>query len=156
MVQTPPPSISPKQMTILRVATAMAWSDGGLTTEEVNVLLDRLSQLFADDAQQQGQLRQELQDYMMQNLPLDELLPRLETEAEKELVLRLGYEVIRSSSRVPSEAKINQDEKTAYQKLVNSLNLPPEKVQQIEAEIEAEDKKDNLVDLLAQRLEGFV
>lgn len=153
MVQTPSPSISPKQMTILRIATAMAWSDGGLTTEEVNVLLDRLSQLFAADSQQQ--LRQELQEYMMQNLPLDELLPQLQTEEEKELVLRLAYEVIRSSSRVPEEAKINQAEASAYQKLVSALKLPPEKVKQIESEIEAEDKKDDLIDLLAERLGSF-
>ncbi|WP_088892833.1 TerB family tellurite resistance protein [Leptolyngbya ohadii] len=155
MVQTPPPSISPKQMTILRIATAMAWSDGGLTTEEVNVLLDRLSQLFASSDQQQ-QLRQELQDYMMQNLPLDELLPKLQTNEEKELVLRLAYEVIRSSSRVPSEDKINQEEASAYQKLVTALNLPPDKVKQIESEIESEDKKDDLIDLLTERLGGFV
>lgn len=154
MVQTPPPSISPKQMTILRIATAMAWSDGGLTTEEVDVLLDRLSQLFASSDQQQ--LRQELQDYMMQNLPLDELLPKLQTQEEKELVLRLAYEVIRSSSRVPGEAKINQEEASAYQRLVTALNLPSEKVKQIESEIEAEDKKDNLIDLLTERLGGFV
>ncbi len=151
MVQTPPPSISPKQMTILRIATAMAWSDGGVTTEEVNVLLDRLSQLFASDSHQQ-QLRQELQDYMMQNLPLDELLPKLQTEEEKELVLRLAYEVIRSSSRVPTEAKINQEEATAYEKLISSLNLPSEKVKQIESEIDALDKKDDLIDLLTERL----
>jgi len=154
MVQSPPPSISPKQMTILRIATAMAWSDGGLTTEEVDVMLDRLSQAFARDDQQQ-QLRQELQDYMMQNLPLDELLPKLQTEEEKELVLRLSYEVIRSSSRVPSEARINEEEATAYQKLVSFLNLPPERVQQIESEIEAADQKDDLIDLLTERLGSF-
>ena len=42
----PPPSISPSQMTLLRIVSTMAWSDGNLADEEVSVMLDQFSRLF--------------------------------------------------------------------------------------------------------------
>ncbi|NJO79390.1 MAG: TerB family tellurite resistance protein [Cyanobacteria bacterium RM1_2_2] len=152
----PPPSITPRQMNLLRVVTAMAWADGGLATEEVDVMLDSFSGIFAADAPQQEVLRQELQDYMMQNIPLEELTPKLQTPEEKEFVLRLGYEVIRSSARSPEEENINDDEAVAYQKLVSLLDLSPETVHQIQAEVEASKDEGSLVDSLTRKLEAFM
>lgn len=80
----PPPSITPRQMNLLRVVASMAWSDGELATEEVNVMLDQFSRLFGKQEQQQQELQQELRDYLMQNIPLEELIPKLETRAERE------------------------------------------------------------------------
>jgi hypothetical protein len=151
----PPPSITPRQMNLIRVVAAMAWSDGGLATEEVDVMLDRFSGIFAVDAPQQAMLRQELQDYVMQNIPLEELTPKLQSPDEKALVLGLGYEVICSSARTPGEEVINEDESAAYQKLVGLLGLPPETVQQIEAEVDSSDSG-NLIDSLTRKLEAFL
>ncbi|MGL5194105.1 MAG: urea ABC transporter ATP-binding protein UrtD, partial [Chroococcales cyanobacterium] len=89
----PPPSITPRQMNLLRVVTAMAWADGELAAEEVDIMLDRFSRLFSTSPQQQDKLKEELRDYMMQNIPLEELIPKLATQPERELVLQLGYEV---------------------------------------------------------------
>ncbi|PSB15007.1 branched-chain amino acid ABC transporter ATP-binding protein [filamentous cyanobacterium CCP1] len=158
MVQSPPPpSISPRQMNLLRIVTTMAWADGELAQEEVDVMLDRLSGMFAADAPQQQRLRQELQDYMMQNIPLEELTPKLQGDEEKKIVLRLGYEVICSSARTPEEEKINAEEAEAYQKLVDLLDLPPETVEQVIAEAQADVCEDeSLVDSLARKLEEFM
>lgn len=152
----PPPSITPRQMNLLRVVASMAWSDGGLATEEVDVMLDRFSGIFAADAPQQQMLRQELQDYVMQNIPLEELTPKLQTPEEKELVLRLGYEVIRSSARTPDEEEINEDEAVAYQKLVGLLDLPSETVQRVQTEVENADDEGSLVDSLTRKLQEFM
>lgn len=143
-------------MNLLRVVTAMAWADGGLATEEVDVMLDRFSGLFAVDAPQQQQLQQELRDYMMQNIPLEELTPKLQTDAEKELVLRIGYEVIRSSGRTPEEEKINAEEAAAYQKLVDLLGLPTETVERVVNETAAESGSESLVDSLTRKVEQFM
>jgi hypothetical protein len=158
MVHTPPPpSISPHQMNLLRVVTAMAWADGDLAEEEVDVMLDRFSTTFAAEATQQQRLRQELRDYMMQNIPLEELTPKLQTSEEKELVLRIGYEVIGCSSRTPEEAKINTHEAAAYQKLLGLLNLPSETVQRIETEVDnAANSGGDLIDHLTGYLEKFM
>ncbi|HEY9641518.1 MAG TPA: hypothetical protein V6C57_13605 [Coleofasciculaceae cyanobacterium] len=156
MVQTPPPpSISPRQMNLLRIVTAMAWSDGNLAEEEVDMMLDRFSGIFATDVAQQQALHKELKDYMMQNIPLEEITPKLHSADEKELVLRLGYEVIECSSRTPDEEKINPEEAAAYHKLVELLGLPAETVQRIEAEAKAAASSDEtLIDRLTRQIEN--
>lgn len=153
----PPPSINPRQMNLLRIVASMAWSDGHLASEEIDLMLDRFSGLFAIDAPQQQKLRQELQEYMTQNIPLEELTPKLQGEDERELVLKLGYEVIQSSSRTPDEPKINVEEAAAYQKLVGLLNLPAERVERIESEVaQTPHESEGLVDSLARQLGEFI
>ena len=56
----PPPSISPRQMNVLRIATSMAWCDGELSSEEADVMLERLSKVFESDKVQQENLQAEL------------------------------------------------------------------------------------------------
>jgi hypothetical protein len=156
MIQTPPPpSISPRQMNLLRIVTAMAWSDGDLSVEEVDVMLDRFSQVFTTNEAVQHQLHQELRDYLMQNIPLEELTPQLTSTAEKELVLKLGYEVIAASARVPHESRINEDEAIAYHQLVQALALPDETVQRIKSEVDAHLGEEPLIDSLTHQLEDF-
>lgn len=152
----PPPPITPRQMNVLRVVTAMAWSDGELATEEVDVMLDRFSQLFApQDSTQQQELKQELRDYMMQNIPLEESIPKLET-ADRKIVLKLGYEVIASSARTPNEDWINAEEEEAYKKLVKLVDLPAEEATTIAQEAAAEIGKDQtMVETLTQELAKF-
>jgi tellurite resistance protein len=150
------PSISPRQMNLLRVVAAMSWSDGELSPEESNLILDRFSQLFAQDAAQQAQLRQELQAYVTQNIPLEELVPKLQTETEKFLVLQLGYAVIQASRRAPDEPLVNEEEKAAYAKLIDLLQLPPEQVAALEAEMDAQLHNRAVVDAVVDTLNQYV
>lgn len=135
------PSITPRQMNMFRVVAAMAWSDGSLAGEEADLMLERLSKLFVSDPSQQESIRQELRDYLMQNIPLEELTAKLQNDEEREVVLRLGYAVIRSSSRTPEEDDINDEEAIAYEKLVKLLGLSADVVQRIEAEVTAESNR---------------
>ncbi|ASC72084.1 hypothetical protein XM38_030380 [Halomicronema hongdechloris C2206] len=153
----PPPSISPQQMTLLRVVSAMAWSDGNLSQEEADLMVDQFSRLFAQTPQQQRTLQQELQDYLVQNIPLEELVPRLSSQEERELVLRLGYAVISSSARTPEEALINQEEEAAYQRLVGLLDLPEDVVERVEGEAKADvGQSKGLVEHLTEHLQQFL
>ncbi|MGL5080553.1 MAG: TerB family tellurite resistance protein [Microcoleaceae cyanobacterium] len=154
-MQTPqPPSITPRQMTLLRVVTSMAWSDGHLAEEEIEVMLNKFSQLFVKETQQE-QLRQELREYMIQNIPLEELIPKLETPEERELVLMLGYEVIKSSARTADEPNINAEEAAAYTRLVELVNLPDDVVQRVRDEILQSGDKVGLIETLTQKLGNF-
>jgi len=156
-IPPPPPSISPSQMNLLRIVASMAWSDGNLADEEVELMLDRFSGMFAADAPQQDALRQELRDYLMQNIPLSELIPKLQSPAERELVLRLGYEVICSSARTPDEEMVNAEEAAAYDDLVELLGFAPETVERIQAEAQASAESDtDLVESLSQQIEEFI
>jgi hypothetical protein len=141
----------------MRVVTAMAWADGELAQEEVDVMLERFSLLFAKTDEQQKNLQNELREYMMQNLPLEELIPKLETDEQRELVLALGYEVIACSARTPDEPNINDDEAVAYQKLVKLLNLPADTVKRIENEVKADPcGTQGVVEKMLKRLKAYI
>ena len=150
------PSISPRQMNLLRVVAAMSWSDGELSPEESTLILDRFSQLFAQDEQQQAQLRQELHDYVTQNIPLEEVVPKLQSDTEKFLVLQLGYAVIQASSRAPGEPLVNEDEKAAYSKLISLLQIPPEQVAALEAEMDAQLQHQSVVDAVVGHVNQYL
>lgn len=151
-----PPSITPQQMNLLRIVAAMAWADGQLEAQEVEVMLANLSRLFAISEAHQAQLQLELKQYLQQSYPLAALIPQLSTQAEKELVLKLGYQVISCSARTPNEPKVNVDEATAYQRLVELLNLPEETVQRLEAEAISElGQGMTIVEAVTRRMELF-
>jgi uncharacterized tellurite resistance protein B-like protein len=153
----PPPPITPRQMNLLRIVASMAWSDGQLAEEEISLMLERFSRLFAADEAQRQKLQQELQEYVIQNIPLEELTPKLSNEAERELVLRLGYEVICSSARTPDEDKINAEEAAAYQRLIDLLGIDTATVERVEAEAKAElDEDAHIIDVLTQQLRNFM
>jgi hypothetical protein len=136
MIMEPlPPSITPYQMDILRVVTAMAWSDGELEPDEVTVMLEQFAQIFATTPDQKRSLIEELREYLDQNLPLEQSLKRLRRLEDRRLVLRLSYQVIQASQRHPDEPMINLDEAAAYQQLVKLLDLPFAEVAAIEAEV---------------------
>ncbi|WP_026097697.1 tellurite resistance TerB family protein [Baaleninema simplex] len=156
MTPPSPPPISPRQMNLLRVVASMAWADGQLAKEEVDLMLDRFSLIFAKNAEQQQKLQQELREYLVQNIPLEDLVPKLQSQEERELVLKLGYETIASSSRTPDEPKINEEEATAYQKLVELLDLPETVVKEIEATVEREHSGDrSIFESLSESLDNF-
>ncbi|AFY73800.1 Tellurite resistance protein TerB [Synechococcus sp. PCC 7502] len=136
MIMEPlPPAITPYQMDILRVVTAMAWSDGELEVDEITVMLEQFAQLFASSDAERSALVQELREYFNQNLPLEDCLKRLRRHEDKQLVLKLSYQVIQASRRQPDEPLINLDEAAAYQKLKQLLELSDTEVAEIEAEV---------------------
>lgn len=132
------PSIGDRELKMIRIVAAMAWCDGNLAPEEEEVILSRLSRQFATDPQQQQELRQELKNYLAQDADIANLIPELNSTEERELVLKLSYEVISSSSRTPNEPSINEEEAAAYKYLVQLLDLPPEVVRRLEAEVDEE------------------
>ena len=119
-------SLTPEQMLLLRIAATMAWADHNFADVQQEVILDRLSRKFAHSPEEQATLRDDLKDLLAKEIPLEELVPQLTTDAQREDALMLSYEVISSNT-------INQTEAVVYQKLLNLLNLPPETVQRLEA-----------------------
>lgn len=153
-----PPPISPRQMNLLRVVLSMAWADDTLEQKEVDVMLNRFSQLFATDPDQQAYLQSQLKEFFVQEVPLEEAASKIKSEPEKELALRLSYEVISASARTPEEAKVNQAESDAYSRLVTQLNLPENIVKRAEQEATASLNQggNNIVDMLAYQLRDYL
>lgn len=119
-------SLSPEQMLLLRIAATMAWADDNFADVQQEVILDRLSRKFAYSPEEQASLRDDLRNLLAKEIPLEDLVPKLTTDTQREDALMLSYEVISSNT-------INQTEAVVYQKLLNLLNLPPETVQRLEA-----------------------
>ena len=130
-----PPPISPRQMDMLRAVSAMAWSDGKLEPNEVRLMLDEFAMLFAKTDAERRSLKTRLRDYLEQNIPLEEIVPNIQSIEDRKMTLRLGYLVIQASRRKLNEPRINLDEAAAYQRLVRILDLPSEVVADIEAAI---------------------
>ncbi|AFY69615.1 hypothetical protein Pse7367_1321 [Thalassoporum mexicanum PCC 7367] len=158
--QPSPPPITPHQMDILRAATAMAWADGQLEPDEIRLILDQLAQLFASGEEDQRSLKQSMREYLGQNIPLEEVIPNLETKADRKLVLSLGYQVIQASRRQPGEPMVNVDEAAAYQRLKRLLELPPDDVIDVEEEVipdfEHHEEGSSLVQTLAAKLHQLI
>lgn len=148
----PPPGISPQRMTLLRVVCSMAWSDGELSTQELELMISEFSKLFAQDEAEEHHLRQELREYVTQNIPLEELVPKIKSEDDRELVLKLSYMVIRASRRHPGEPLINPEEKAAYRRLMELLALPEDTITKVErlADEELEHDPDVIHALMAE------
>ncbi|MBT9314769.1 urea ABC transporter ATP-binding protein UrtD [Leptothoe spongobia] len=119
-------SITPEQMLLLRIAATMAWADGDFEAAEQDIILERLSRQFAQATDDQATLKTELKDLLAKKIPLEELVPQLQTPAQREQALMLSYEVIGAN-------QINQAEASAYHKLVTLLDLPAETVSRLES-----------------------
>jgi uncharacterized tellurite resistance protein B-like protein len=136
------PDFTPAQMSLLRLVSLLAWSDGELSAEELHLILSHLAEIFTVDEQQAEVLRQELKDYIAEAVPLENLevlVSQLETEESRELALKLSYMAIQANHT--GQLPINQAEKVAYRRLIELLGLPPETVSKIEWAADADLKQ---------------
>ncbi|WP_287130075.1 hypothetical protein [Candidatus Cyanaurora vandensis] len=128
------PLITPRQMNFLRALTAMAWADGVLESAEVSMMTEHLVHLFTHSEDIPPMLQTQIQEFLHQNIPLAETLPRLQDPQERELLLKLAYIVIHVSRRAPGESCVNPEETQAYALLIQQLSLDPTTVQRVEQE----------------------
>jgi len=123
-------SLSPHQLKLLRVIAAVADADGKISPIEMEIILDKLSQVFADNPQEQTKLREELKDYLLQGVEtdLEVMIAEITDPEERQLILNLSRQILGSHDA--------QDlEWTAYQTLVKALNVPLEVLTKLESEL---------------------
>ena len=153
---TSPLGISPEQLNLLHIVCAIAGSDGNLSAEELALMSEQFSALFAIDEAHQEILRQEIQNSVSQNIFLEELVSKLPNVEDRELALKLSYMVIKASSQADGEPTIDKQEKVAYRRLVELLALPEEIVGEVEWAADEELKQhDNLIHALVSGLTKF-
>lgn len=124
------PSLSPHQLKLLRVIAAVADADGKISPIEMEIILDKLSQVFADNPQEQTKLREELKEYLLQGVDtdLEVMIAEITDPEERQLILNLSRQILGNHD--------TQDlEWTAYQTLVKALNVPPEVLTKLESEL---------------------
>lgn len=138
MTATTPPPISPKQMNILRAVTAMAWADGVLEANEIAIMTTKLSEAFADTRAARESLAEKIRGYFNQQIPLEEILPKLPDASDRRFILKLGYMVIAASSRNDAEPLVNEEELGAFQKLARMLELSDAEIHEVSEAVKSE------------------
>lgn len=128
---------------LLRILCCVAWSDGELSEQEKELLL----QLGADQA-------------LAEQAPgldvLDSLITRLGSGDERQLAAKLAYQVIRISRRAGDGSSINPQEKVAYRRLLDGLALDETQIQEAEWAVEQDlGGQMSLLGFLASRFRGL-
>jgi Tellurite resistance protein TerB len=153
-------SISPEKINLLQIVCAIAWADGELAIAEKELMLNQFSQLFSEAPREEQKLRQELEIYVAEKIDLqvlEQLVAKLETEEDRELMIKLGYLVIRASQPTDIRSSINPKEKLGYRRLVELLALPESTIEKIEWIAEEDLKQhDNVLNALTSGITRFL
>ncbi len=112
------------QIVIARIAATIAWADYNINSQQQQIILDNLSQQFASSPEEEEELKQKLNNFLAEEIPLTELVPLLENQEQKEQVLALSYQII-------DRNEANELNNQAFNELVELLNLPPETVDRL-------------------------
>jgi hypothetical protein len=128
---------------LLTILCCVAWSDGELSAKEKELLL----QLGADEALAEEAPRLEA---------LDALIPQLGSEDDRQLAVKLAYQVIRISRRPGDTTSINPQEKVAYRRLVDGVGLDETQIREAEWAAEQDlGAHTSLLGFLASRFRGL-
>ena len=146
-METPTAPLPKGEMDLLRILCCVAWSDGEFSPQE-RQLLERLVERYFPggdvgaagldtvEAMASGAMAAEA----MRPELLDELVPSLTTVEDRQLALKLAYQVMRVGPRTGEESGIQPLEKVAYRKLVEGLGLSEAEIQETEWAAEQELK----------------
>ncbi len=126
-------SFDTEEIVIIRIVASIAWADFNLTSQEQEIIINQLSAEFADSKENEQQIKEELINFLADNISLEELVPQLANEEAKIKALRLSYELIKEHDK-------NDLENEYFQELIKLLNLPAETVNSILKEGEDHEK----------------
>jgi len=127
---------------LLRILCCVAWSDGEFSAEERQLLAQLVERYIMADGgvPLPAEAAQVLAERALQPEELDALIPRLRSEEDRQLALKLDYMMVRVGRRPGDESSINPLEKAAYRRLVEGLGLGEADIAEAEwaAELELE------------------
>jgi tellurite resistance protein len=157
MVQPSQPLPS-ADLALLRILCCVAWSDGEVSSEE-KALLHGLAQGALLPQQDQVAASDALEVWTAEAVrpeALDALLPLLGSEDERQLAVKLAYQVITISRLSGDTSPVNAAEKVAYRRLVDAVGLTPTQVQEAEWAAQQEmGSHSSLLALLASRFRSL-
>jgi hypothetical protein len=147
-------SLPPGDLDLLRILCCVAWSDGDFSPQEKALLGDLLHRYFPSEAGHPA-ATEAVEDLVASAAPLemlDELAPRLGSAEDRQLALKLAYQMIRVGQRPGDDSSINPREKVAYRRLVDGLGLSETEIEQVEWAAEQDlPRSMGLLGILASR-----
>lgn len=173
-------------ITILQVLSAVAWADGDLSKEEIDVLIEQFKTDLPVDPEPMAYIEDNmtlydpfstnpvvyeqieariaaesafkdiLNNYKNNPIPLTDLVNGLSSIEDRCLTVKLAYMVIKASADDEGNL-ISPDEKVIYRQLVELLKLNPEMVTKIELEASEElDKFQHPLKALMMNVGSFL
>lgn len=149
-----PDPLPDTDLDLLRILCTVAWADGDFAPEERDLLQRLVERYFLPEAGDSaaGELIGRLAAEATRAETLDAVVPRLKTEENRELALKLAYMVIRVGRRPGDDDSINPAEKRTYRRLVELLELSDGQIREVEWAAEQELRRTgSLWDLLKRR-----
>ena len=139
-------AIASSHAALLQIAQVIARSDGSVSEQEEQLLLDLPKRLGLQNAETQSGL----------NLPsLASLASTLTSHGDRCLAARIACLVAGVSRNPGDQQEINPQERSAYRELVAALDLKDEKLSEIEwAAIEELKQRSSLLQLIGDALFG--
>ena len=160
-------SLPESHRTILQILSALAWADGHLSSEEIDLLLEEFKEdlptsptpitskqdinfsgfnLDVDPVvieeienrvNAEEAFKEFIKNYEKNPIPLEELVPKLKTYEDRCLTVKLAYMLI-CIGYVPQKHSIPPTEKALYRQLIQLLNLDNGVVREIEWQADQE------------------
>lgn len=153
MSSSPLAQLTPPQRALLRLVCWVAMADGDFAEQERQLL----EKLVADIAPQQTvDTVHLLAGEALQSPDLETLVTELATADERQLAVKLAFQMACINQRPEDDAAINPAEKRAYRTLVELLNLPEAEVAEAEWAARQElQQQSSLLGLIRGALAGF-
>lgn len=163
MSETTNLSLPESHLNILNILSALAWADENLSREEIELLLEQFkvdlpvnsTKMVSQDypnftgfnldanpilleqiehrVNAELAFKQIINNYHEKPIPLEDLVPKLETIEDRCLTVKLAYMLI-SLGYDPQKHSIHPKEKALYRQLIQLLNLDDNLVAEIEWE----------------------
>jgi tellurite resistance protein len=130
----PSEQLRPSQRALLQIVCWVAWADGDFAEEE-RQLLERI---VADTMPEAASpiLAAEAAARLVGDSPepeaLENLVRMLESDDQRQLAVKLAYQMVSASRQDGDPSAVNREEKAAYRRLVEALGLDDTAVQEAE------------------------
>jgi uncharacterized tellurite resistance protein B-like protein len=129
-----------RQLDLLRVVCCVAWADGDVSADEKRLLEKLVAKYFAcgDGSGANQEAARQLAAWTVDSSVLVEVIPRLTSEEDRALALKLSYMMAKVGQRPQDSSPINPAEKALYRQLVEALGLSESEVAETEWAAEQE------------------
>ncbi len=117
-----------RQLDLLQVVCCVAWADGTMDQKE-RALFEQIVNQLASTAQEEVS---QLAGWMQTPEQLDAVIPRIRTNGDGPLAVKLAHMMAMASQGENDPSPINPQERVAYRALVEKLGLDDKAVEEAE------------------------
>ncbi|MCP9926680.1 TerB family tellurite resistance protein [Cyanobium sp. CH-040] len=152
----PAAELTPAQRALLRLVCWVAMADGDFAEQERQLLQKLVASTLPAPADSAADAVQALAAGALEEPDLEALVADLDDADDRQLAVKLAFQMACVNQRPEDDAVINTAEKRAYRRLVELLKLPETEVAEAEWAARQElQQRPSLLELISGPLAGF-